>query len=301
MGAIWCNQPLEYIPPDGKHFDDRHLEVARRGYLYALVGAYILQSNDDESEKHEFRLPARMKPVDSPKRHASGFEVRSFELRKDPSDLHPSEIIVAFVGSNDSADWVLTNLLFDSRQYDLARDYVKETSKKYPGIPLKVTGYSLGGALAGHVTKHGETKQLVAEAWLFNPSPKLYANDQADKRIWVGAVRGEALRFVRNSVFETIWPGVNNIGAPWYQTATDYYLISAFPVYGHYRWTLARNILFVADYAHLQNRLGPVDPARLREPRELLEASNFEACKRERPNEYTPIRGLPQGNQVPAT
>ena len=59
------------------------------------------------------------------------------------------------------------------------------------------------------------------------------------------------------------------------------YLISAFPIYGHYRWALARNILFVADYAHLQNPVGPVDPARINEPREIVEASFFKASERE--------------------
>lgn len=278
-GAIWCNEPLKYEP--GVHFDRPHLEVARRGYLYALAGAYVLQNNSDEDRDHWFTLPSRMKEVDRPQRHASGFEVRTFELRSKPDDTEPAEVIVAFTGSNDSADWVLTNLFFSRSQYELASDYIEAIAKRYPEKRIVVTGFSLGGALAGHVTKSDRTSRLVSEAWLFNPSPKLYANDKYDRRIWVGALRGEVLRIIRSRPFELFWPGINRIGAPWQQNAQDYYLISAFPIYGHYRWALARNVLFVADYAHLQNPIGPVDPQRAREPREILEASKFKACERE--------------------
>lgn len=279
-GAIWCNDPLKYEP--GVPFDRPHLEVARRGYLYALAAAYVLQNNSDEDRDHWFSLPPRMKEADRPHRDSSGFEVRTFEVRSKPGDVEPiEEIVIAFTGSNDSADWILTNLFFNRSQYELASKYVDKTAKRYPGKRIVVTGFSLGGALAGHVTKSTSTGHLISEAWLFNPSPKLYANDNYDKRIWVGALRGEVLHVVRSRPFELLWPGINRIGAPWQQNAQDYYLISAFPIYGHYRWALARNILFVADYAHLQNPIGPVDPQRAREPREILEASKFKACERE--------------------
>ncbi|MFN3014304.1 lipase family protein [Vibrio coralliilyticus] len=280
-GAIWCNEPLKYTP-NTTHFDRTHIEVARRGYIYALAGAFVLQTNSDESKDHWFELPERMTVVDKPERHKSGFEVGTFELREEITDAKPSEVIIAFTGSNDKADWVWTNIWFSQTQYDLASEYLKKVHSEYPNTRIVVTGYSLGGALAGHVTKEEKTSALVDEAWLFNPSPKLYANDNYDERIWVGAVRGEALQYVRTWPFETFWPGINKIGAPWQQNAQDYYLISAFPVYGHYRWTLVRNILFVADYAHLQNEnYGPVDPKRVREPREIIEASYFKACEAE--------------------
>ena len=66
------------------------------------------------------------------------------------------------------------------------------------------------------------TRSLVAEAWLFNPSPKLYASDKYDKRIWVGELRGEALQLIWSRPLELFWPGINRIGAPWQQNAQDY-------------------------------------------------------------------------------
>ncbi|MCG7870392.1 MAG: hypothetical protein JAY74_28985 [Candidatus Thiodiazotropha taylori] len=279
-GAIWCNEPLEFN--SDAPFDKTHLDVARRGYIYALAGAYVLQNNKDEDKDHWFNLPSRLTENHRPRRDKSGFEIGIFELRDKPKDDEPYEIIIAYTGSNDTADWVFTNLLFSKRQYDLARQYLLETVKKYPGKRIVVTGYSLGGALAGHITKDGRTSEYVSEAWLFNPSPKLYANDSYNSRLWIGALRGEALQFIRTRPFEILWPGINRIGAPWQQNAQDYYLISAFPIYGHYRWALARNILFVADYAHLQNPIGPINPKFVNEPREILEDSRFKACEKEK-------------------
>lgn len=286
-GAIWCNDPLTYA--EGKHFDDPHMEVARRGYIYALAAAYVFQDNVDkrkaareEDRNHWFELPKRMKEIKPRSHGASGFEAATFELREDPEDKDPSEVIVAYVGSNDAADWISTNLFFSTTQYILAREYLYRVALIYPGRKFVVTGFSLGAALAGHVTKDAGTGPLVAQAWLFNPSPKLYADDKYDKKIWVGALRGEALRILRTRPFELFWPGINRIGAHWEQNAQDYYLISAFPIYGHFRWALTRNILFVADYAHLQDPLGPVDRRRAREPREIIEDSYFKACEREK-------------------
>lgn len=281
-GAIWCNEPLIYDPPDRRHFDKRHLDVARHGYIYALAGAHVLQGESDEDKHHFFGLPDRLKregpTQDDP---STGFSVATYKLYKHKDDAKPEQIIIAFKGSDDRVDWIFANLLFDRRQYDQARAFTAMIYKEFPDTPIIVTGYSLGGALAGHVTKHQDTKALIAQAWLFNPSPKLYTNNKYDKRIWVGALRGEVLGPVRSKVMQALWPGINRIGAPSNQDAQDYYLISSFTVGGHYRWVLARNILFVADYAHLQNPIGPVDPARLNEPLDIIKLSNFKACERE--------------------
>lgn len=281
QGAIWCNDPLVYDPPHGKHFDARHLNVARHGYLYALAGAHVLQGESEMDLQHLFRLPPRLKRQ-GPTRddRASGFAASTYELFKHENDAKPEQVIIAFDASNDVIDWILVNILFDQRQYALARDFTRQVHEHYQGTPIIVTGYSLGGALAGHVAKHEQTRELVTQAWLFNPSPKLYTNNRYEKKIWIGALRGEFLSPARGAVVRAIWPGVNRIGAPASQDAQDYYLISSFTVGGHYRWVLARNILFVAEYAHLHPQFGPVDAQRLGEPREIIKLSSFAACER---------------------
>ena len=154
------------------HFDKRHLEVARRGYIYALAAAYVLQSNSCESKTHWFNLPARLKEVDCPERDSSGFEVKTFELRESPEDAEPSQIIIAYTGSNDSADWIFTNLFFSKTQYDLAKSYLQRVVAQHPGKPIVVTGFSLGAALAAHVTKIKAHVNTLNKRGYSTPAPR---------------------------------------------------------------------------------------------------------------------------------
>ncbi|MCQ1060882.1 hypothetical protein LRP52_42015 [Photobacterium sp. ZSDE20] len=65
----------------------------------------------------------------------------------------------------------------------------------------------------------------------------------------------------------------DSIGSPSNQTAEDYYLVRSNPIYGHFRWVLARNMLHMADLAfYIESHKGTT------EPQEILEASSFEAC-----------------------
>ncbi|GAB2895134.1 hypothetical protein GCM10027046_25320 [Uliginosibacterium flavum] len=269
---FWCND--RFLDPTSKPFDARHLQVARRGYLYAMAAALALQKDDHESRAYHFAPPARLHEVDRPRRDRSGFEAVSFELLDAPGGKI-TEIVVAFSGSNDDIDWDQTNFGDDIRQYALARRYLRQIAARpeYQGVRVIVTGFSLGGALAVHVTKHAETRALVSETWAFNPSPKTWVGNQTDARIWLAATASDGLGPVRQ-FGASLLPGVGLIGAPARQRAEGFYLLDANPVISHYRWVLTRNILHVADLA-LRIEQGP-DAAS--EPLAILQASSFRSC-----------------------
>lgn len=271
-GSFWCNEQKWGIDT----FDSKHLKVAKRGYLYTLAAALALQKENQESKDHFFASPKRMKEADRPDRKDSGFEVVTYEIYSDEDRVTLQEVVIAFLGSNDSEDWIKTNLAFDKRQYIDAVDYVINTSlnPKYKDIRIVVSGFSLGGALAIHAAKNPISSKLIDEVWALNPSPRTYANDELDDRIWVAAVRGEFLSKFRSKYFRTI-PGSSNIGALPEHKATDYYLVKANPGFSHFRYVLMRNILFSADIAMNLD----VDSERKNEPLGILKESIFSSCK----------------------
>lgn len=278
-GDFWCNE--RYLKVENKPFGFKHLEVAKRGYIYSLASSLVLQKENNEGFSHSYKAPARLVLVEKLDRHYSGFEASTFKLYS-PDDLtNLKEIIIAFTGSNDSADWITTNLFFSQSQYRLARQYVISIAQRFPGKRLVVTGTSLGGGLAVHVTKHKDTSSLVSETWAFNPSPKNYVNDDIDDRIWLASTNGEALKTMR-SPWMRWWPGVSNIGSPESQTAENYYLISSNLAYAHFRWVITRNMLFAADLAVLKEKeckAAAECSSVLTEPLEILKKSHFEACR----------------------
>lgn len=271
--GFWCSH--RFLSASTRPFDSRHLQIAQRGYMYAVAAALALQKDDREGRAYHFAVPARMRLVDSPKRRPSGFEVKTFELLDSP-DGKPVELIIAFTGSDDDTDWKDTDLGNDTRQYSEARRYVKTITARpeFHGLRVVATGYSLGGALAVHVTKHRETRNLIAETWAFNPSPRTWVGGQTDARIWMAATANDGLHVARSLVTRLI-PGMSEIGAPAGQAAEGYYLLDANPVVSHYRWVLTRNLLHVADLAD-RIQQGSDAPT---EPLEILEASHFAACR----------------------
>lgn len=271
--ATWCNQRFLQNREDVPVADPKHLTFAKEGYLYAVAGALVLQKADKEGDDYHFETPSILEEIDDPPHGTYGFDVKAFDVQEDPPSVDTKEVIIAFVGSNDWSDWIFTNFLFSQQQHESARAYVKSIAERRPGKRIVVTGYSLGGALAVHVTKHEETKKLVSQAWVFNPSPKTWVSGELDKRIWLGAAKGEFLSSIRSPFF-TFLPGVNKIGSPESQTAENFYLIKTSGIYGHFRWVLARNMLHFADYAMAPNNSPPSTP-----PLEILRQSRFWMCK----------------------
>ncbi|PLK50534.1 hypothetical protein [Uliginosibacterium sp. TH139] len=275
---FWCNG--RFLDPAAKPFDNQHLKVAQRGYLYAVAAALVLQQDNAESRAHYFSRPERLREIDRPRRDRSGFEAAAFEVLDAPGG-RPKELVIAFAGSNDNADWQNTNFGFDTRQYTLARAYFKRLASRpeYAGLRVIASGFSLGGALAVHVTKHHDTRTLVSETWAFNPSPKIYASNRQDPRIWLAATANDGVGLAREwAAAAGLLPGLASIGAPASQRAEGYYLLDANPVISHYRWVLTRNLLHAADLA-VQEEQGPDAPS---EPLAILEASHFSACAKGR-------------------
>ncbi|MBP7080385.1 MAG: DUF2974 domain-containing protein [Rhodocyclaceae bacterium] len=277
--SIWCNQ--RYLPKRDAIvavIDRLHQKVALNGYLYAVLGTYVLQKDSTEGRTHYFELPARAKLA--PRLHrrnvTSGFEANSFEIYDKVNPSHLREIVVVFSGSDEDADW-RTNFSSDTAQYEEAIAYVQSVSRQYPQVPIAVTGYSLGGALAVHVTKHPATAGLVYAAWVFNPSPKTWADSSINPKIWLAATSNDILKIARLSLFQFL-PGVAAIGAPANQKAENYYLIESNPVHAHFRWALARNILHSADLALWKASNGTLTAS---EPLEILQQSRFNACPKQ--------------------
>ncbi len=271
-GNFWCNEQKW----GATTFDTKHLTVSKRGYLYILAAALALQKENQESKDHYLAPPRRMLEADRPERKNSGFEVVTYEIYTDPDRNTLQEVVIAFTGSNDSEDWLKTNLGFDKRQYSDAVDYVVNTATKpkYKGIRIIVSGFSLGGALAVHTAKNETSSNHIDEVWALNPSPRTYSNNRADERIWIAAVRGEFLSKFRSKYFRII-PGSSNIGALPDQKATDYYLVKANSGFSHFRYVLVRNILFAADIAMSID----VENSKKDEPISILKDSIFSACK----------------------
>ena len=75
-----------------------------------------------------------------------------------------SEIVIAYRGTDSLQDWVQGNL-FNSQQLD-ANKYADKIIAQYVGVPIKLTGHSLGGALAQNVAN-----RLQLQAIVFDTSP----------------------------------------------------------------------------------------------------------------------------------
>lgn len=274
-GSIWGGERVV----KGGEFHQKYFVAAKKGYIYSLAGALVLQTDDKESNEHYFSSLNRLRLVNelSQNDKDTGFEAATFELFESEDLRTLSEVVIAFAGSNDANDWIQNFSPFSNIQYRQAVNYVKKVKaiSKYNNIPLKVTGYSLGGALAIHVTKNSNSSHLVEEAWAFNPSPKINVNGNVSEKIWLVAHRGEALSIFRSWIFRFL-PGISNIGSTDEHTLDDFYLIKTNLFYGHYRWVLPMQMLHVADFEIMKERGGKGAST---EPLEILQSTNFAGAK----------------------
>ena len=267
-GMVWCNSRyLDALPKHRPPFTGKNwqiLRIAHQGYPYAVAGAVLLQ--EKQPPKYSINgdlILERVTWLDRG-RVKGGFRAATFKTR--PLDGSLPELIVTFKGTNDARDWFLHNLSPAPEQYEMARDYVKLVAGS--GIPhsrIVATGFSLGGGLASHVVQHDDTKNQVAEAWLFNPSPRDGVITDENPKVWFAATKGEILGWVR-------W---DYVGTPPDHRGIDYDLIHSSNIYAHSRFVLAREMLHFAD---LQQHLKSDRTASTSIPLQVLQSSDPSRC-----------------------
>ncbi|MCK7252842.1 Mbeg1-like protein [Enterobacter roggenkampii] len=273
-GKVFCNE--RYLIPNSGPFDETTINVATHGYMYAVAAALTLQKNNGESGQHFFATPARMRVLDNHNIDKKCFSATTF-LVKGRNSEERDEIVIAYRGSDDLCDWVATNLnpLPYKKQYDQAVEYTKRMLKSYDTGKEKVvvTGISLGGGLAVHVAKSEGTSNKIDEVWAINPSPRTYSNSKFDSRIWLASTDTEVLRKTRKPSFFLV-PGWGAIVGPNEQMSSNFYLIRSNSIYGHFRWNIVKQMLFVADYGLSDRGRNPATT----EPLDILRASKFASC-----------------------
>jgi hypothetical protein len=285
-GYIWCNE--RYLPAidneikmrdsNASVLGSKYYKVAKEGYMYSLAAALVLQYAKGENDsKHSFMQPRRLVTYDVMPSNSVDFEAQTFLLYSNDNLKQVEKIIVAFTGTNSIRDWGANLFPTDGRvHYGFARSYIlnliPELKEKYSDIPIIVTGYSLGGGLAVHVTKHKDTSHFIDQTWVFNSSPKTYADGKLDDRIWSVSIDNEILVYLRG-IFK-ILPGVTGLGSKESHTAEKFPLDNSNTFYAHSRWLLAREMLHVADLAmYLDN---PSDE--LTEPMFILQGASDVGC-----------------------
>lgn len=275
-GYVWCNN--RFLEPGGKPWHANTGKAAVKGYMYGLAAALTLQAENSEGSAHYFKRPARLIPLDTPPPSASGFEVHTY-LLKPLKHEDREEIIIAFTGSNSFDDWFGTNLsLFANMdQYNEARAYTLKMLEdpRVRGRKVVVTGISLGGGLAVHVVKSPLTGPFIEQAWVFNPSPKTFANDSRNDKIWLVASDGEFLTTPRKPFFRHLVSGWGKINSPPDQTVQNFNLIDANAIYAHYRWGIARQMLWAADYVESDQ----AQRNEWTEPLAIIADSHFNSCR----------------------
>lgn len=270
--SIWCN--VSYVTAGVFHNDA--LAIARGGYIYSLASSLAL-----ENDPPWFRANNRLREVDRKAHDRTDFLAKTFELMDVENPGGIDEIVIAYAGSDSWYDWIFVNLPFGGApaHYEQGRIYAKEIYNRYKERmgtvpPIVVTGASLGGGIAVHVTKHNDTRKLITKAWVFNSSPKTLVDSTEDDRIWAASMKGEVLFPIR--AWFRVARGLGGIGLVQGHSYHGYNLVHSNFVFQHYNYVLTRNLLHAADYAL---KIPHAIPSQLRdEPIHTLQLSSDRNC-----------------------
>ncbi|GAB5387101.1 MAG: hypothetical protein Alpg2KO_00690 [Alphaproteobacteria bacterium] len=277
--TVWCAEPLTSSTARGAHSlaEKKH---AYDGYIYALAGVIAIQESIDPSIDHFYTAPARLEPVwpvEISRKGLDGFKVSVFKLYDSDQKTNLQEVIVAFAGSDQLwDDWVKHNLGFSKSQHTQAEVLVKYVSERFEGTPITVTGFSLGGALAAHVTHKfediPEKRDIIKQAWLFNSHAAIRTKTRVNKKIYSLALKGEIAGVARR--YGVPLTGWKANGAPGTQTFHDIQSLNLGNTLKlHSRWHLMRTLLHSAVIYSGDN-----PDTTTREPLEILKSSNNFRC-----------------------
>lgn len=251
-GVAWCSQRyLDMVdayqnPP--KRVDSeygRKLRLSKEGYIYAIAATLALEKDNSEKQYNFGPIKNLTKiPILSVDKF-NGFQAETFTF---PDPNGKKQLIIAFRGSDQFLiDYLGQNFGIWQIQNSSAREYVlnvihyRDNHKDEFSDKLVVTGNSLGGGLAAHVTNTENTGKFITEAWLFNPSPRPGVSPPAggNPKIRLLSTHSEILNISSR----------RKLGVQEQNKYTEFDLIQSSSFYNHYRWVLAREILWYADLA----------------------------------------------------
>lgn len=190
-----------YAPEDPALHDERagsqfnlspqHLERAARVWPYALMSSNVYRA--DDTPVYEIPGWVAERRWESP----SGLAVEEWVGHDSTGALR--EIALVFEGTtfNSLADWRTNFAVIEPRQHREAMEIVGTVRAKADsmGIPLVVTGHSLGAALALNMSR----RVPDLSSYGFNPSPRAFygrAVESDAEQVWVYE-SGEVLGYVR--------------------------------------------------------------------------------------------------------
>jgi hypothetical protein len=255
--------PYADLRPLMTHWDPWHPETNREilkrpadfaiySYPYAIASDKAYPREKKKAFIH-FPEDEKWKELDCPHCHYNesdiGFGAKSWLRTKGGK----RELVIAFRGTKfcEWQDWLYANLvpLFHAgshNQYKAALFYAKSVVASHPGIPVVLTGHSLGGGLAEYCQRFIQNSESVT----FDPSPNqgvLYAlgRRETEKDAVRVYERGEILSIPRYigspDIKREKSPYGKGVRAIW----VDFY--NSNPISAHSMHDLAMSLVKVAD------------------------------------------------------